>query len=319
MIKKIGVLTSGGDAPGMNAAIRAVARTAINNDIEVFAVYDGYKGLVENNLKKMNVNSVSSIINRGGTILGSARLKEFADDKVAQIAVDNLKASGIEALVTLGGDGTYCGALKLSGFGINCVGVPCTIDNDITSTDYTIGFDTAVNTAVEAIDRLRDTSHSHQRCSIVEVMGRYCGDIAVASGIASGAEAVVTADNKLSAEEIIDVVMKAKQAKKRHAIIIITEHVMDVHKLATEIESATGFETRATVLGHIQRGGSPTANDRVLAARLGEAAVKELINGQTGICMGIKNGEVVATPITEALKMKKDIYGNVKSLVSELA
>ena len=318
-IKKIGVLTSGGDAPGMNAAIRAVVRSALNEGLEVYGIYDGYRGLVEGRIFKMNRESVTDIINRGGTVLGSARLKEFASPGVAEIGVDKIKKLGIDALVTIGGDGTFRGAMLLTKKGINCIGIPGTIDNDIPSTQYTIGFDTAVNTAVEAIDKLRDTCNSHQRCSIVEVMGRYCGDIAYAAGLASGADVVITSETGFDMAALIELCKKYKQESRRHIIIIITEKITDVHDLANKITEHSGYDTRATVLGHIQRGGSPTPYDRNLASRLGDEAVKRLINGEGGLCMGIYNNEIIATPIEEALQMKKQMFKGFIDLISKLS
>lgn len=318
-IRSIGVLTSGGDAPGMNAAIRAVVRTALNFGIDVYGIYDGYRGLVEGNIVKMDRSSVTDIINRGGTILGSARLKEFASPEVTQIGIDNLRKLGIDALVTIGGDGTYHGALRMSRMGLNCIGLPGTIDNDIASTEYTIGFNTAVNTALDAIDKLRDTCNSHQRCSIVEVMGRYCGDIAFASALAGGADMVITSETGFDLPTVIDMCKKYKEENRRHIIIIITEHITDVHELAKKIEEHSGYSARATVLGHIQRGGCPTAYDRNLASRLGSAAVEELVAGRGGLCMGIFDNKVVATPIEDAFKMTKSMYAGYESLIKRLS
>lgn len=318
-IKKIGILTSGGDAPGMNAAIRAVVRSALARGVEVYGIYDGYLGLVEGRIVKMSRDSVTDIINRGGTILGSARLAEFSQDEVAQIGVDQARKIGIDALVTIGGDGTYRGALKLSRMGINCIGLPGTIDNDIASTQYTIGFDTAVTTALDAIDKLRDTCNSHQRCSILEVMGRYCGDIAFATALAGGADMVITSETGFDLESVIEMCKKYKAENRRHIIIVITEKVTDVHALAKKIEEYSGYVARATILGHIQRGGSPTPFDRILASRLGEAAVEQLLQGEAGKCMGIFNNEVVATPIEEALKMEKSMFTGTEDLIKKLA
>ncbi len=318
-IRSIGVLTSGGDAPGMNAAIRAVVRTALNFGIDVYGIYDGYRGLVEGNIVKMDRSSVTDIINRGGTILGSARLKEFASPEVTQIGIDNLRKLGIDALVTIGGDGTYHGALRMSRMGLNCIGLPGTIDNDIASTEYTIGFNTAVNTALDAIDKLRDTCNSHQRCSIVEVMGRYCGDIAFASALAGGADMVITSETGFDLPTVIDMCKKYKEENRRHIIIIITEHITDVHELAKKIEEHSGYSARATVLGHIQRGGCPTAYDRNLASRLGAAAVEELVAGRGGLCMGIFDNKVVATPIEDAFKMTKSMYAGYENLIKRLS
>ena len=316
-IRKIAVLTSGGDAPGMNATIRAVVRAGLHNGLEMFAVEEGYKGLVEGRIFPMERNSVTNIINRGGTILGSARLPEFSKDEVAQIAVDQLNKRGIEAVVVIGGDGTYRGAQKLAKFGINCLGIPGTIDNDISSTEFTIGFDTAVNTAVEAIDKLRDTSNSHQRCSIVEVMGRYCGDLAYAAAVATGADLVITSETGYTLEEVINTVKNCQKNNSRHALIVITEHITDVRELAKQVKEYTGFDTRATILGHIQRGGGPSPFDRCLATRLGVAAVEYLLKGETGKCLGIHHNEIIATPIEDALKMKKEMFKGYKDLANK--
>lgn len=307
-INKIAILTSGGDAPGMNAAIRAVVRSGLSHGLEVYAVYDGYAGLVEGNIQKMNRSSVTNIINRGGTILGTARLPEFKDDEVALKGVENLKKLGIDALVAIGGDGTYHGALKLHGYGINCVAIPGTIDNDIASTEFTIGFDTAVNTAVDAIDKLRDTCNSHHRCSVIEVMGRYCGDLAYAAGIASGADIIITSETGYDEERIINFIHGTKAEKHHRLLIVITEKVTDVSALAKRIRIETGWDSRATILGHIQRGGNPTPFDRVLATRLGDAAVDALMDGKSGVCMGVFNNEIIATPITEAFGMTKNVF-----------
>lgn len=319
-IKSIAILTSGGDAPGMNNSIRACVRAGLAKGLKVYGIIDGYLGLVNDNIIEMNRESVTNILLNGGTILGTARLEDFAKDEVALKGVENLKRRGIDALICVGGDGTYKGALKLSRMGINCVGVPGTIDNDIASSEYTIGFDTAVNTAVEAIDRLRDTCNSHNRCSVVEVMGRYCGDIAYASGIASGADLIVTSEQMMSDDEIVNFVLEAnKTVKHKHMIIVITEHVTDVDNLAKRITKEAGFDARATVLGHIQRGGRPTPFDRILATRLTVAAVDALIDGKNGICMGIMNNEVHATPIEEALKMNKNVFKKYALYVNDLS
>ena len=318
-IKKIAVLTSGGDAPGMNTALRAVVRSALKHGLEVYAVEDGYKGLVEGRIIPYERHSVTNIINYGGTILGSARLPEFAKDEVAQIARDQLNNRGIDALVVIGGDGTYKGGMKLAKMGITCVGIPGTIDNDIASTEFTIGFDTAVNTAVEAIDKLRDTSHSHQRCSIVEVMGRYCGDLAYAAAVATGADLVITSETGYSLDEVIDTVKKCQEKKSRHVLIVITEHITDVRELANQVREYTGYDTRATILGHIQRGGRPSPFDRILASRLGDGAVEELLKGEGAKCMGIFNNQIVATPMEEALQMKKNMFEGYRDLTRKLS
>ncbi len=307
-IHKIAVLTSGGDAPGMNAAIRAIVRSGINNGLEVYGVYNGYLGLVQNDIRPLTRGSVTNIINRGGTILGTARLPEFADMEVTKKGADNLKKLGIDALVVIGGDGTYRGAKRLHDLGIHCVGIPGTIDNDIASSEITIGFDTAVNTAVECIDKLRDTSNSHQRCSIIEVMGRHCGDIAYAAGVAGGCDLIVTSETGYTVERVMEVVNRAKEQQRRHILIVFTEHITDVDALAKKIKDETGFDSRATILGHIQRGGIPTPFDRVLATRFGVVAVQELLAGNSGIVLGLQHNEIVPIEIEESFKMTKNIF-----------
>jgi len=306
MVKKIGVLTSGGDSPGMNAAIRAVTRSALAQDIAVFGIYDGYKGLLDDHIIELERNSVSDIMIRGGTILGSARLPEFKDIRVQETAVNVLRKHEIDALVVIGGDGTYRGALSLTALGINCIGLPGTIDNDIACTDYTIGFDTALNTVIQAVDKLRDTSSSHHRCSIVEVMGNHCGDIALYAGISSGAELIITPERGYDEQEVLERIryMDTKR-QKRHAIIIITEKITDPELLANKISEYTSFSGRSTVLGHVQRGGSPSAFDRVLATRMGDKAVELLVNGKGGQCVGMIGNDIVGFPILEALDMTK--------------
>ncbi len=320
MVKKIGVLTSGGDSPGMNAAIRAVVRSANSYGITTYGVYDGYKGLIESHFVEMNTHFVSETLGKGGTILGSARLPEFKQLEVREKAVENLKAAGIEALVVIGGDGSYRGALELTHMGINCVGLPGTIDNDISSTDYTIGFMTALETVVDAVDKLRDTSSSHKRCSIVEVMGNHCGDLAVWAGICSGAEIVVTPESGYDEDDIINQLNYMHDVKKKnHAIVIISEKITDVNELSKKISKYTGFDGRATVLGHVQRGGGPCAFDRVLASRLADRAVQLLNDGIGGQCVGILDNIVTAIPIDDALDLpkssRKELYSLFKRLV----
>ena len=299
MVKCIGILTSGGDAPGMNAAIRAVTRTCLNKGIKVYGVRLGYKGLHDGDFIEFDSHSTRNIINIGGTFLKSARFPEFKDPEVRKEAIEQMKKVGMEALVVIGGDGSYNGALKLTEMGINCIGIPGTIDNDIPDTDFTIGFDTALNTIVDALDKLRDTSSSHQRCTILEVMGRRCGDLAVHAGLACGAEMIVTSESGFDEAEIIETLKRSKASDKKHALVVITEHITDVHALAKRIEEATGFETRANVLGHMQRGGSPTARDRVLATRLGIKAVELLEEGKGGLCVSDVKGEIIGLPIEE--------------------
>ena len=319
MIRKIGVLTSGGDSPGMNACIRAVTRVALGYGIEVVGIIDGYKGLVEGNFIEMQKSSVSEILARGGTILGSARLPEFKDVEVQKKAVKTLKEAGIDAIVVIGGDGSYRGAEALTKLGVNWIGLPGTIDNDIAGTDYTIGFDTALSTCVNAVDKLRDTSSSHHRCSVVEVMGNRCGDLAVYSGISCGAEIVVTSETGYDEEDILDKLRYLDvTAKKNHAIVIISEKITNVEALAKRISENTGFSGRATVLGHIQRGGSPTPFDRVLASRMGEKAVDLLVNNIGGHCVGILENQITSMPIDDALKLPKNSRKSLYRLFDRL-
>lgn len=306
MIKRIGILTSGGDSPGMNAAIRAVTRIAIANGIEVVGIMDGYRGLLEGSYRPLLKEDVSDILDRGGTILGSARLPEFKDPEVQKEAIHKLNEAGIDAIVVIGGDGSYRGAEALTQLGINCIGLPGTIDNDIPATDFTIGFDTALHTVVECVDKLRDTSSSHHRCSVVEVMGNRCGDLAVWSAISCGAEAVITQETGFDEEDLLERLRYLDSVrKKKHAIVVISEKITDVNDLARKISSNTGFSGRATVLGHIQRGGSPTPQDRVLASRMAEKAIDLLVSGIGGHCVGIVDNQIVSFPIVEALKKPK--------------
>ncbi|MCG3725786.1 6-phosphofructokinase [Vibrio cincinnatiensis] len=319
MIKNIGVLTSGGDAPGMNAAIRGVVRTALGAGLGVYGIYDGYLGLYEGNIKQLDRYSVSDVINKGGTFLGSARFPEFRDEEVRKKAIENLKKHNIDALVVIGGDGSYMGAKKLTEMGFPCVGVPGTIDNDIAGTDYTIGYLSAINTVIDAIDRLRDTSSSHQRISIVEIMGRHCGDLTLMSAIAGGCEYVITPETGLDMQQLISNIQDGITKGKKHAIIALTELMTDASQLAKEIEKATGRETRATVLGHIQRGGRPTAFDRILASRMGNYAVHLLLDGHGGRCVGIQKEELVHHDIIEAIEtMKRPVRQDLFKVAEEL-
>jgi 6-phosphofructokinase 1 len=305
MIKKIGVLTSGGDAPGMNAAIRGVVRAALTEGLEVFGIYDGYLGLYEDRMDKLDRYSVSDMINRGGTFLGSARFPEFRDENVRTKAIENLKKRGIDALVVIGGDGSYMGAKRLTEEGFPCIGLPGTIDNDVAGTDYTIGYFTALETVVEAIDRLRDTSSSHQRISIVEVMGRYCGELTLSAAIAGGCEFIVLPEIEFSRDDLVNEIKAGIARGKKHAIVAITEHICDIDELARYIEQETGRETRATVLGHIQRGGSPVAYDRILASRMGAYSIELLLQGYGGRCVGIQNEKMVHHDIIDAIENMK--------------
>ena len=312
MIKKIGVLTSGGDSPGMNAAIRAVTRTALANGIEVVGIRDGYKGLVEGLYEPFKRSSVSETISKGGTILGSARLPEFKEEAVLMKGVEKLRENNVDALVVIGGDGTYRGAAALTKKGINCIGLPGTIDNDIEGTDFTIGFDTALNTIVDCVDKLRDTSNSHHRCSVVEVMGNRCGDLAIYSGISCGAEVLITPETGYDEEAVLEKLKYLEKRGKSHAIVIVSEKVCDVKDLADKVSRMTGFAGRATILGHIQRGGSPTPYDRVLASRMGAKAVELLIEGRGGECVCIRNNEITSMTIEECVSLprtsRKDFY-----------
>ncbi len=302
-MKRIGILTSGGDAPGMNAAVRSVARTAISLGHEVYGIYYGYKGLLDRNIEKFDRYSVSEKLNRGGTFLRSARYPEFKDPEVRLQAKKILEEFGIEYLVVVGGDGSFTGAKLLTDIGINCIGIPGTIDNDLNYTDYTLGFDTAVNTVVEAIDKLRDTSSSHQRCNLVEVMGRYCGDIAIHSAIATGAKYLITPETGFNKEHLFNDLQRQDDLGIKYSIVVTTEHMVDCNALAKEIQETTGIEARSTILGHIQRGGTPTAFDRKLGIELGRKAVELIHDGIGGRCVGVDGGDVIDVDITEALEM----------------
>lgn len=308
MIKKIGVLTSGGDAPGMNAAIRGVVRTGLGKKLEVFGIYDGYLGLYNNRIVKLDRYSVSDMINRGGTFLGSARFPKFKEVETREIAIKNLKKKEIDFLIVIGGDGSYIGAKLLTEMGLPCICLPGTIDNDVVGTDYTIGYFTALETIVGAIDRLRDTSSSHQRISIVEIMGRHCGDLTLAAAIAGGCEFILLPEINSTKEELLKEIKKGIKKGKKHAIVVITEHICDVEELAKYIEKKTKRETRATILGHIQRGGSPVAYDRILASRMGAYSVELLLKGYKGHCIGIKNDIMIHNDITYALKNMKRAF-----------
>ncbi|AAO27009.1 6-phosphofructokinase [Buchnera aphidicola str. Bp (Baizongia pistaciae)] len=305
MIKRIGVLTSGGDAPGMNAAIRGVVRTALSRNLEVFGIYDGYLGLYENRMILLDRYSVSDIINKGGTFLGSARFSNFFKKDIRSIAIKNMQQRNIDFLVVIGGDGSYVGAQKLTEMGFPCISIPGTIDNDVAGTDYTIGYFTALETVVEAIDRLRDTSSSHQRISIVEVMGRNCGDLTLSAAIAGGCEFIVLPEIEFTKEELVKEIKNGIKKGKKHAIVAITEYICNVEKLAKYIQRETCRETRATILGHIQRGGAPVVYDRILASRMGEYSVDILLQGFQGRCIGTINEKMVHHDISDALKNMK--------------
>ena len=307
-VKTIGVFTSGGDAPGMNAAIRAVVRVAISKGLKVKGIMRGYAGLLEEEIVDMDTTSVSDIISRGGTILYTARCMEFTTPEGQQKGADICRKHGIDGIVVIGGDGSFRGAGKLSALGINTIGLPGTIDLDIACTDYTIGFDTAVNTAMEAIDKIRDTSTSHERCSIVEVMGRNAGYIALWCGFANGAEDILLPERYDGDEQaLINRVIENRKRGKKHNIIINAEGIGHSTSMAKRIEAATGIETRATILGHMQRGGTPTCKDRVYASIMGAKAAILLAEGKSNRLVAYKHGEFVDYDIQEALNMTKDI------------
>ncbi|WP_368272072.1 6-phosphofructokinase [Enterocloster lavalensis] len=307
-VKTIGILTSGGDAPGMNAAIRSVVRVAISKGLKVKGIMRGYAGLLEEEIVDMDSTSVSDIINRGGTILYTARCKEFTTAEGQQKGAEICRKHGIDGMVVIGGDGSFRGAGKLSALGINTIGLPGTIDLDIACTDYTIGFDTAVNTAMEAIDKIRDTSTSHERCSIVEVMGRNAGYIAMWCGIANGAEEILLPERYDGDEQaLINRIIENRKRGKKHNIIVNAEGIGHSSSMAKRIEAATGIETRATILGHMQRGGTPTCKDRVYASIMGARAAILLSEGKSNRLVAYKHGEFVDYDIQEALNMVKDI------------
>lgn len=318
-MKKIGVLTSGGDAPGMNAAIRAVVRTAINRGIEVVGIYRGYNGLINGEVHPLNVRSVSDIIQRGGTFLYTARCPEFREESGLQKAKQTCEEQGIEGIVVIGGDGSFRGAADLSARGIPCIGLPGTIDNDIAMTEYTIGYDTAMNTALEMIDKLRDTASSHDRCSVVEVMGRRAGYIALNTGIACGAIAIITTEVPYDINAIINKINNTQTTGKHHFIVVVSEGIGNAQEIAKEIEEKTGIESRATILGHVQRGGAPTVRDRVEASKMGHYAVELLEKGIGNRVVGLKEGKVIDVDIQEALKMKKPFLEDLYKMAEEIS
>ncbi|MDO4912199.1 MAG: 6-phosphofructokinase [Lactobacillus sp.] len=291
-MKRIGILTSGGDAPGMNAAVRAVTRTAISHGLEVFGIRYGFAGLVAGDFFQLTAEDVDHTINVGGTILYSARFPEMAEEEVQQRAVEQLKDHGIDAVIVIGGDGSYHGALALARHGINSIGLPGTIDNDIPFTDYTIGFDTACETAMDAIDKIRDTASSHHRVFVVSVMGRECGDIAMRAGVASGADAIVTPERPFDIKEIAENLKRSFANGKDHGIIVLAEGAMDAEEFKNELLKYGDFDARANVLAHMQRGGRPTVEDRVNATKMGNYAVKLLLDGKSALAVGMTRGEL---------------------------
>ena len=312
-IKRIAVLTSGGDAPGMNAAVRAVTRTALGRGVEVFGVRHGYNGLLNGDMEQMNLRSVSDIIHRGGTALYTARSMEFKTPEGVKKAADKCREMGIDGLVVIGGDGSFRGAQDLTRAGIPCIGLPGTIDNDINCCEQTIGYDTALNTCMEMVDKLRDTAQSHDRCSVIEVMGRHAGYLALNVGIAVGATSILVPEVPFDFErDVIARMKKTSSTGKKHFIIIVAEGIGGVVELAKRIEEATGVESRATILGHVQRGGSPTVRDRVLASRMGNRAVELLLAGKSNRVVTIQSDRITDYDIEQALSMKKpfdlDLY-----------
>ncbi|RJE89810.1 6-phosphofructokinase [Paenibacillus sp. 1011MAR3C5] len=318
-VKSIAVLTSGGDSQGMNAAVRAVVRSALFHGLEVYGVQRGYQGLLNDDLRPMDLRSVGDIIQRGGTILQTARCKEFLTPEGQQRGADILRARGIEGLVVIGGDGSYHGANKLSKLGIKTMALPGTIDNDIPFTDVTIGFDTAVSIVVDAINKIRDTMSSHERSSIVEVMGRHCGDIALYAGLASGAETILVPEVPFDLNEVAERMKTNFANGKRHSIIVVAEGAAKGEDVSQKITEISGIEARVTVLGHIQRGGTPTAADRILASRLGDFAVRQLIEGNSGKSCGVVRGELVTTDIEEVVNTKKPFDMNMYDLALRLS
>ena len=320
-MKKIGVLTSGGDAPGMNAAIRAVVRSAIFNNIEVVGIIRGYNGLINSDMKPLNIRDVSDIIHRGGTTLFTARCLEFKTEEGIKKVVENCHKNNIDALVVIGGDGTFRGARDLSMHGILCVGIPATIDNDIGCSEYTIGFDTALNTAMEMIDKLRDTAQSHDRCTVVEVMGRKSGYIALETGIACGATFIIVPEisNIDLNSNIIDKIKAMQNTGKKHFIIVVGEGYGKTNELAKYISEQTNLETRIAVLGHVQRGGSPSVKDRVMASYMGNYAVNLLINKKKSSVIAVKDGKVIDIEINEAFKITKEFNYNLYDIAQQVS
>ena len=302
----IAVLTSGGDAPGMNAAVRAVVRSGINKGFNVLGIKRGYRGLLKKDFVEMDLRSVTNILSLGGTILYTARSKEFQTPEGIQHDAQNCMDMGVKGVVVIGGDGSFMGARALSEAGVPCIGIPGTIDNDIACSDYTVGFDTAMNTAMEMVDKIRDTSQSHDRCSVVEVMGRRCGDIALQTGISCGATAILVPEVPYNIEQdVISRILETRKNGKQHFIVVVAEGVGGSVDLAKYIERRTGIESRATILGHVQRGGSPTLRDRVVASEMGYKAVELLAEGKSKRVVALKDGKIVDFDITEALNMER--------------
>jgi len=319
-IKKIGVLTSGGDAPGMNAVIRAVARISAYNNVECVGVLRGYNGLINGDFKTLGPRDVGETLQKGGTVLQTARCKEFKEIEGVRKGIEMAKKEGIDGLIVVGGDGSFRGARDLSREGLPTVAVPGTIDNDISCTEYTIGYDTCLNTVIEAVDKLRDTCSSHDRCSVVEVMGRNAGYIAIEAGIACGAEVVLIPEKPFDFQkDVIDVINRGKERGKRHCIVIVAEGIPGITEMTKQIEEKTGIESRTTILGHVQRGGSPTVRDRVIASRMGAKAVELLLEGKSDRIVCMQQNEICDVDIEEGLMMKKSVSDELIKLSEELA
>ncbi|KEF39574.1 6-phosphofructokinase [Schinkia azotoformans MEV2011] len=318
-MKKIGVLTSGGDSPGMNAAIRAVVRKAIYHGLEVYGINYGYTGLITGDMRKLELGSVGDIIHRGGTMLYTARCDEFKTEEGRQKAIDELNRYGIEGLIVIGGDGSFRGAAKLTEKGFPCIGIPGTIDNDIPGTDFTIGFNTALNTVIDAIDKIRDTATSHERTYVIETMGRNAGDLALWAGLAGGAESIIIPEVDYNMDEIVARILRGHERGKKHSIIIVAEGVGSGIDFSKKIQEATKLETRATVLGYIQRGGKPTAIDRMLASRFGARAVELLLEGKAGRMVGIEHNQIIDHDILEILSKVHKIDEDMYKLSQELS
>ncbi|MED3994543.1 6-phosphofructokinase [Peribacillus frigoritolerans] len=323
-MNNIAVLTSGGDAPGMNTAIRAIVRRGIFKGLNVFGVQNGYKGLIDGDFVSMNLGSVRDIIHRGGTILQTTRCREFKEAEGQQHALKQLEKQGIEGLIVIGGNGTFEGARKLTALGFPTIGIPGTIDNDIAGTEYTIGFDTAVNTAVKAIDKIRDTAASHDRTYVVEVMGRDAGDIALWAGMCAGAESIIIPEADHDVEDVIDRIKQGYQRGKTHSIIVVAEGAFNGSvgkgiEIGREISEKTGFDTKVTILGHLQRGGSPSAYDRMMSSQMGAKAVDLLVEGEKGVMVGLKNGKLIHSSFGEAAKEKHTIDLSIYHLARSLS
>lgn len=318
-MKTIGLLTSGGDAPGMNAGIRAIVRTCIFNGIRVMGIRFGYEGLMTGNIYEMNVSSVADIIHQGGTILGSARCKEFTTKEGQEKGRQILNDFGIDGLVVLGGDGSFKGASALSQLGVKTIGIPCTIDNDMGYTDYTIGFWTAVETISESINRLRDTSSSHGRANVIEVMGRHCGDLALYAGISSGAESILVPEVAFDIEEVTARINSGRKRGKRHHLIVLAEGVGGAYDIKNMIHERTGIETKVTILGHVQRGGIPCSYDRFIATQMGNSAVNLILEGKTDLALAIQKNSIVSVPIQEAVTMKRDFRMDLYNMSKEIS